>query len=49
MREETDLTISEPVGVDLPQRLEIVIKNNIFISTGREEEVDIWMLELQSL
>ena len=22
----------------------IVIKNNIFISTGREEEVDIWML-----
>lgn len=33
MREETDQALSEAVSVDLTQRLQIAIQNNIIIST----------------
>ena len=48
MRVETDQTFGEPVGVDLPYLLEITVQNKVIISSRRKEEVDIWMLELQS-
>ena len=49
MRVETDQTFGEPVGVDLPYLLEITVQNKVIISSRRKEEVDIRMLELQSL
>ena len=48
MRAETDLALSEAVGVELPYWLELAIQHKILITPRGEEEVDIWMLELES-
>ena len=48
MSAETDLALSEAMSIDLPYWLELAIQHKIFIAPRGEEEVDIWMLELES-